>query len=72
MIPNWSEPQIECTVELDRFTFAPVTEGETVGYLVYRLDGEIIAKIPITASYSVERIDYKTRLWEIFKKPQEK
>ncbi len=48
---------------------APVTEGDTVGSLVYSLNGTEIGRIPILAAESVEEagyFDYWKRVWEEF------
>ena len=55
---------IEETIELPRFSYAGIKKGDTVGYLVYTSEGEEIVRVPIIASYSVERIIYKKSLWE--------
>lgn len=52
------------TVELFRFSYAPISRGETVGYLVYTLDGETVATSPICATYGVERIIYNESFWD--------
>ena len=65
-------PEIKETVELFPFSFAPVKEGEIMGRLLYSCDGEKVAEIPIYATYTVEKANYKTNLWEkirtLFKK----
>lgn len=55
---------VEQTIELPRFSYAEIKKGDTLGYLVYTTAGEEIARVPIIASYSVERIRYKKTLWE--------
>lgn len=57
-------PEIECTVELPSFIYAPVSQGEQVGSLIYTVDGNIVAEMPIIASYSVDRTTYKKNFWE--------
>ena len=47
-----SAGEIKCVVELPRFCIAPVSEGETIGRLVYYLDGERIAESAIIAKTS--------------------
>lgn len=59
-----SEAEIKCRVELDRFTYAPIKKGEVVGHLIYTLDGEIIARVPISAAHTVEKVRYKLSIWE--------
>lgn len=56
--------EVEYRVELPSFIYAPVNMGEQVGRLVYTLDGQTVAELPIIASYSVERTVYKKSLWE--------
>ena len=62
-----------CTVELPRFLYAAVYEGESVGQLVFRCDvdgdgvPEDIARIPLKTTYAVEqrgRIGLLRRLWD--------
>ena len=60
-----------CTVELDRFAYAGIAKGETVGQLVFRcdLDGdnvaEELAKVPLTTAYAVAR-RHRAGLWQRF------
>ena len=49
----------ECIIELPRFVYAEVTEGQILGYAVYVLDGREIARVPIAAKYKVSRKIYK-------------
>lgn len=56
--------EAECTVELPSFIYAPVSQGEQVGSLIYTVDGKIVAEMPIIASYSVDRTAYKKNFWE--------
>ncbi len=60
-----SAEEIKCTVELPRFSYAPVRKGDQVGRLVYTSGDETVAEVPIIASYSVERIIYKKNVWEL-------
>ncbi len=55
---------VEQTIELPRFSYATIKKGDVIGYLVYTADGLEIARVPIFAQYSVERIVYKKTLWE--------
>ena len=54
--------EIVLTVELPRFLWGEIREGDTVGYAVYRYKGEIIEKIPLTATASVAPIAYRLHL----------
>ena len=55
---------VECTVELPSFIYAPVSENEQIGRLVYSIDGKTIAEVPIVASYSVDGAVYKKSIFE--------
>ena len=60
---------ISCTVELPSFAFAPITAGETVGYLRFfehAHDGtrHELGNVPLTAAYGVDGITYKPTLWD--------
>ncbi len=57
-------PEVECTVELPSFIYAPISQGEQVGSLIYTVDDKIVAEMPIIASYSVDRVAYKKNFWE--------
>ncbi len=45
---------VEKQVVFDQFIYAPVEEGDVVGYLQYVADGVVVASYPITATESVE------------------
>ena len=62
-VPN-TLPQILCTVELPRFLYAPIEEGEAVGYLTYTVNGRLLARVPLRAEGTVNQIIYKKSLWE--------
>lgn len=52
---------IEKVYEITEIVEAPVAEGDVLGYLIYRLDGSEIGRIPILAVASVEKagfVDY--------------
>ncbi len=54
-------------VESSRFLYAPVTQGQMVGRLVYSLDGREVAEIPLAAAGGVEyrqlELNFFQRLW---------
>ena len=52
---------IKCVVELPRFCYAPICEGDVVGRLVFTLDGKEIAESEIIAKNAVGI--YKKRLF---------
>lgn len=53
--------RIERAFELDGRVDAPVSEGEELGYLVMTLDGAELARVPLIAAESVERLT----LWDL-------
>ena len=53
--------RIERAFELDGREDAPVSEGEELGYLVMTLDGAELARVPLIAAESVERLT----LWDL-------
>ena len=56
--------KITSTVELPRFLWAEVREGEVVGQVIYRCDGRIIASVPLIAQGSVNEKTYKKNFLE--------
>lgn len=58
------------TVEIDRFLYAPVLGRGTVGRVIFRCDRngdgnvEVLAEVPLTAYYTVERQPAKKNLWQ--------
>lgn len=60
-----------CTVELPRFLYADVAKGQSVGQLIFRADtdgdgqNELLAKVPVTTVYAVERCQEKNA-WQRF------
>lgn len=57
-------PEIKCTVELPRFVFADVKEGEVIGRIVYTCNGNIVAESPLKAEKRVNSIKYKKNFFE--------
>ncbi len=53
-------------VELPRFAFASIKEGEVLGRIVYMLDGREIAEAPLIAEKSVNAKKYKKNIFDIF------
>lgn len=59
--------KVEKEVQIEEELEAPVTEGDVLGYLVYRLDGEEIGRVAILASQNVEEagfFDYFKKIWK--------
>lgn len=54
------EEEMVCEMKIKSSLEAPVTEGEQVGILTYRIDGEIVKQTPILVTESIEK---KTFAW---------
>jgi D-alanyl-D-alanine carboxypeptidase len=52
------EADIVATSEYEQVADAPIEQGQTLGKLVYTLDGEVIAEIPIMSANKVERLSF--------------
>ncbi len=52
--------------ELPESVKAPVSAGDTVGKMIYELNGEVIAEHPITAAEAVERMEFFDVLRALF------
>ena len=59
--------EITATVEAPRFLYAGFGEGKTVGRIVYRLNGKIIATLPLQTTIGVERVRLHRSLLEKLK-----
>ena len=62
-LPSTAISRIEQRIELRRFEYAPIQEGERLGSLIFTLDGEIIANVPLIAGHSVEEPPKKS-FWD--------
>ena len=62
-LPKSADP-IECTVELPRFVFAPVNDGEKVGRLLFSVNGTVICTLPLHAKYAVGEVKQSKSLWD--------
>ena len=60
VVPKGSAGRVEQILELPDVIKAPVAEGECVGNVIYRLEGEEIGRVPVLACESVDRIDFST------------
>lgn len=61
---------IEKELVLEEELMAPVTKGDVLGYLVYRLNGEELGRVAIVAKSDVREakyLDYLKRLWRAVK-----
>ena len=50
-------------IELSRFSYAPIKQNQTIGYIYYTQNGKIIAKSPLVADSSVEAKKYKSGIF---------
>lgn len=59
--------KIEYKIELPRFLYAPVQEGEVVGRIAFYLDGKEIASSDLVTASSVDKFPIKKRIFDFFK-----
>ena len=58
------EYSISHTVEMKRFYYAPISEGEVLGRVVWYNNGEMIGSVDITAENEIPKKQIKPSLWE--------
>ncbi|MFA6947659.1 MAG: D-alanyl-D-alanine carboxypeptidase family protein [Eubacteriales bacterium] len=58
-IVNKSGQSITHITEMKRFYYAPITEGDILGRVMYYNNGVLIGEVPITADYSIDRLEYR-------------
>jgi D-alanyl-D-alanine carboxypeptidase len=59
-----SKGDLTCVTELASFAYAPISEGEKIGRLVFYSDGQRIATVPLYAAFGAERTVYKKSLMD--------
>ena len=59
--------EIQATLEAPRFLFAGFEEGKQVGRLVYRMDGKVIATLPLETAFGVEKTEIHRSFFEKLK-----
>jgi D-alanyl-D-alanine carboxypeptidase (penicillin-binding protein 5/6) len=59
-VPKGEQGRVTVETELPTELCAPLTAGEQVGRVVYRLDGTEIGAVPIVAQHDVKRMDLGT------------
>lgn len=62
-----SDPCIESHVRLSKYFSAPINQGDILGTVVFTMNGEEIASIPLRAEESIEKAENKKGLFSIFK-----
>ena len=58
LIAKGKESSLEPQVELSEKVEAPVTQGQVVGKIIYRLEGEVVAESEITATENIEKVSF--------------
>ena len=66
LITPHGESDAELVIELPRFAFAEIGEGQTLGCAVYLIDGREVARCPLIAKYAVQRKIYKKGILGLF------
>ena len=64
-VPKGATARVVAAVELPESLEAPVSVGDEVGRVVYKLDGKEIGHVAITAKEAVEKIEFGTLFWRI-------
>ena len=57
----------EAVLTLPESVNAPIKAGDTVGSIVYKLNGETVVELPITATEDIPRLEFIDVLWRMFK-----
>ncbi len=60
VVPKGREGELVCETILDEKLIAPVEAGQTVGKILYSLDGETLAEVPVRAAGSVGELTLAT------------
>lgn len=55
----------ECIIELPRFAYAEITEGQIMGYAVFLINGREVARCPLAAQYSVKKRVNKPKFFSL-------
>ena len=59
-LPKGADTRIEKKMEMESAITAPIKKGDTVGRVLYTLDGETIGEVPVTATADVAKIGFGT------------
>lgn len=60
LVPKGKESEIVSEIQIDEAIEAPVEKGQTIGKVVYTLNGETVCEMEIHASESVERMTFSS------------
>jgi len=63
-----NDEKIEMTYDMEKSMTAPIEKGQIIGYVSYRLGGDIIRKYPIRLQDTVEKVDYSWCLLKMFER----
>ena len=58
LVPKGKAPKVTAEVELPESVSAPITAGDTVGKITFKLDGEVIGEQNITSAATATRITF--------------
>ncbi len=64
LLQKGNEKKIKCETVLEKSLKAPVSKGQTAGYISYSLDGKEISRTPIVTLENIRRVNF----FDIFKK----
>ncbi len=59
LVKYGQQENIVCDIRIAEETTAPVSVGQSLGSVIYRLDGNVIGEFPITAAQSVSEINFR-------------
>ena len=57
-------PEATWRVEMPRYFWAPVYEGQVVGRIVFEANGSVLGEVPLVACETAERVEYKQGIFE--------
>ena len=60
--------EIEITKSIPDSAQAPIINGQTIGNITYKINSQILGESPLTASETVEKMDFYTMFFKIFSK----
>lgn len=63
-LPRGSADQLEATIEVDEPLHAPIDAAETLGRLEIKLNGEVVADVPLIAEKAIPEAGMFSRLWD--------
>ncbi len=68
IVPKGCANRVERTVDLPETVMAPLSMGDAVGQIVYRLDGKEVGSIPVTLTVDLPKITYYDLFLQILQK----